>query len=99
MAKCHGFVKPSGGGGGGVSPMRPNDRGLAQHGSLPGWLEESDSAGVILYVMDGSNCLSFPYRTGPYLSAYAFGEGILLFYETSIIRINFFQFIQQACYT
>ncbi len=27
-------------------------RGLAQHGGLPGWLEESDPAGVILNVMD-----------------------------------------------
>jgi hypothetical protein len=28
-------------------------RGLAQHGTPPGWLEESDPAGVILFVMDG----------------------------------------------
>jgi hypothetical protein len=28
-------------------------RGLAQHGGPLGWLEESDPAGVILYVMDG----------------------------------------------
>jgi len=33
--------------------MRPKARGLAQHGGLPGWLEEGDLAGVILYVMDG----------------------------------------------
>ena len=31
--------------------MRPKARGLAQHGGPPGWLEESDSAGVILYVI------------------------------------------------
>jgi hypothetical protein len=35
-------------------PMRPKARGLAHHGGPPGWLEESDPAGVILYVMDGS---------------------------------------------
>jgi hypothetical protein len=39
-------------------------RGLAQHGGPPGWLEESDPAGVILYVMDGPYRLPFPYRTG-----------------------------------
>jgi hypothetical protein len=33
--------------------MGPKARGLAQHGGPPGWLEESDPAGVILYVMDG----------------------------------------------
>jgi hypothetical protein len=33
--------------------MRPNARGLAQHGGPPDWHEESDPAGVILYVMDG----------------------------------------------
>ncbi len=27
-------------------------RGLAHHGGPPGWLEESDPAGVLLYVMD-----------------------------------------------
>jgi hypothetical protein len=35
--------------------------GLAQHGGPPGWLEESDSAGVILYMVDGLYCLPFPY--------------------------------------
>jgi hypothetical protein len=44
--------------------MRPKARGLAQHGGLPGWLEESDPAGVIFYVIDGPYRLSFPYRTG-----------------------------------
>ncbi len=34
-------------------------RGLAQHGAPPGWLEESDPAGVILYVMDGPFRLSW----------------------------------------
>jgi hypothetical protein len=31
------------------TPMRPNSRGLAQRGGPPGWLEESEPAGVILY--------------------------------------------------
>jgi hypothetical protein len=48
----------------GAYPMRPKARGLVQHGGLPGWQEESDPAGVILYVMDGPYCLPFPYRTG-----------------------------------
>jgi hypothetical protein len=43
--------------------MRPKARGLVQHGSLPSWLEESDLAGVILYVMDGPYRLLFLYRT------------------------------------
>ncbi len=34
--------------------MRPKARGLAQQGGPPGWLEESDPAGVILYAMDRS---------------------------------------------
>jgi hypothetical protein len=44
--------------------MKPNARGLAQHGGPPGWLEESDPTGVILYVMDGPNRLPFSYLTG-----------------------------------
>ncbi len=36
-----------------IRPMRPKARGLAQHGGLPVWLEESNPAGVILYAMDG----------------------------------------------
>ncbi len=44
--------------------MRPKASGLAQHGGPPGWLEESDPAGVISYVMDGTYRLPFPYRTG-----------------------------------
>ncbi len=46
--------------------MRPKARGLTQHGGPPGWLKESDPAGVILYVMDvkGINGLPYPYRTG-----------------------------------
>ena len=32
---------------------RPKARGLVQHGGPPCWLEESDPAGVILYMMDG----------------------------------------------
>jgi hypothetical protein len=42
--------------------MRLKARGLAQHGGPPGWLEESDPAGVILYVMEGPYCLPFLYR-------------------------------------
>ncbi len=50
--------------------QNPLTRGLAQHGGLPGWLEESDPAGVILCVMDGPYRLPFPYRTGcPELSS------------------------------
>jgi hypothetical protein len=45
-------------------PMRPMARGLAQHGGPPGWLEESYSTGMILYVMGGPYRLPFPYRTG-----------------------------------
>jgi hypothetical protein len=44
--------------------MRPKPRVLAQHGGLPGWLEESALASVIIYVMDGPYRLPFPYRTG-----------------------------------
>jgi hypothetical protein len=44
--------------------MRPKAIGLAQHGGPPGWLEESDPAGVILYVMDGPFRLPFPYCNG-----------------------------------
>jgi hypothetical protein len=33
--------------------MMPKARGLVQHGGPPGCLEESDPAGMILYVMDG----------------------------------------------
>jgi hypothetical protein len=39
--------------------MRPKARGLAQHGGPPGRLEESDPAGVILYVMDGRTACLF----------------------------------------
>jgi hypothetical protein len=46
-----------------VIAMRPKDRGMAQYGGTPGWLEESDLAGLILYVMDGPYRLSFPYHT------------------------------------
>ncbi len=41
--------------------MRPKARVLAQNGGPPGGLEESDPAGVILYVMDGPHRLPFPY--------------------------------------
>ncbi len=44
--------------------MRPKARGLAQHGGPPDWLEESDSASVILYVMDWLYRLPFPFHTG-----------------------------------
>jgi hypothetical protein len=43
--------------------MRPKARGLAQHGGPPGSLEESDPAGVILYVMDVPYRL--PFCAGP----------------------------------
>jgi hypothetical protein len=43
--------------------MRPKARGLGQHGGPPGWLEESDPAGVILDVMDGPwGAFFVPYR-------------------------------------
>ncbi len=29
-----------------LGPVRPKARGLAQHGDPPGWLKESDPAGV-----------------------------------------------------
>jgi hypothetical protein len=44
--------------------MRPKARGMSQHGGPPGWMEESDPAGVILYVVDGTLRLPLPYRTG-----------------------------------
>ncbi len=44
--------------------MRPTARGLVQHGGPPGWLEKSDPAGVIMYVVDSPNRLPFPYCTG-----------------------------------
>ncbi len=44
--------------------MRPKARGLVQHGGPPGWLEESDPAGVILYVMDGLYRMPSLFRTG-----------------------------------
>ncbi len=42
--------------------MRPKARGLAQRGGPPGWLEENDPAGVILYEMGHTDCL---FRTVP----------------------------------
>jgi hypothetical protein len=39
--------------------MRPKARGLTRHGSPPGYLEESDPAGVILYMMDGRTACFF----------------------------------------
>jgi hypothetical protein len=44
--------------------MWPKARELAQHGGPTGWLEESDPAGVILYVIDGPDRLPLQYRTG-----------------------------------
>ncbi len=46
-----------------MQKMRPKAREVAQHGGPPGWLEESDPAGVILYMMDGLYLL--PFRTIP----------------------------------
>jgi hypothetical protein len=50
--------------GGCFETMRPKARWLAQHGGprLAGW-RKSDTAGVILYVMDGPYRLPFTYRT------------------------------------
>jgi hypothetical protein len=47
-----------------MKPMRAKARGMVPHGGPPGWLEESDPAGVILYVMDGPDRLPLQYRTG-----------------------------------
>jgi hypothetical protein len=44
-------------------PMRPKARGLALHGDQPGWLQESDSAGVILDEMEGRT--AYLLRTVP----------------------------------
>ncbi len=46
-----------------VGTIKPKARGLVQNGGPPGWMEETDPAGVILYVMDGPYCLPFPYGT------------------------------------
>ncbi len=43
--------------------MRPKARGLAHHGGPSGWLEESDPARVILYLMNGPYRPHFPYLT------------------------------------
>jgi hypothetical protein len=40
--------------------MRPKARGLGQHGGPPGWLEESDPAGVSLYVVYRPYRFPFP---------------------------------------
>jgi len=45
-------------------PGRRLEGWTVQHGGTPGWLEEIDPAGVILYVMDSPNRLPFPYCTG-----------------------------------
>jgi hypothetical protein len=45
------------------APMRPKASGLAQQGGPLGWLEESNPASVIMYVMYGSYCL--PLHTTP----------------------------------
>jgi hypothetical protein len=39
--------------------MKPKVRVLAQHRGQSGWLEESDPASVILYVMDGRTASLF----------------------------------------
>ncbi len=45
--------------------MRPKAiEGWPNMAAPPGWLEESDPAGVILYVVDGPYPLPFPCRTG-----------------------------------
>jgi hypothetical protein len=59
--------------------MRPKARGLALHGSPPGYLEESNLAGVILYMMDGPNempAFPFPYWLPWTELAYLRADGI-----------------------
>jgi hypothetical protein len=41
--------------------MSPRARGLAQHDGPPGWLEDSDPAGVIFVRMAVSPAFSVPY--------------------------------------
>ncbi len=48
-----------------IKPMRLKARELVQHGGPSGWLEESDPAGVILYVMDEPDSLPLLYCTVP----------------------------------
>jgi hypothetical protein len=48
-----------------------------------GWLEESDPAGVILYVMDGPYHLLFQYRTGWALTGAA--SGALMAFPAAVI--------------
>ncbi len=46
-----------------LGPMRLKARELTQHGGPPGWLEESDPTGVILYVMRAvPPTFSVPYK-------------------------------------
>ncbi len=45
--------------------MRPKTRGLAQHGGPPGWLGESDPAGVILNVVWTGGRTACLFRTVP----------------------------------
>ncbi len=45
--------------------MRLKARGLAQNGGPPGWMEESDPTGVILYMMDCPYRPPFPYPELP----------------------------------
>jgi hypothetical protein len=47
-----------------MQPMSPKARGVAQHGGPPTCREESDPAGVILYMMDRPYLLPFPYHSG-----------------------------------
>jgi hypothetical protein len=58
--------------------MRPKARGLAQHGGPPGWVEKSDPASVISYVMDGPYHLSFPH---PIPVALTGAAQLLLYYK------------------
>ncbi len=45
-------------------PICQKARGQAQHGGQPGWLDESDPAGVVLYLMYRPYHLPFLYRAG-----------------------------------
>jgi hypothetical protein len=67
-------------------------RGLTQHGGQPGWLEESDPAGVILNVMNGPYRLPFPYRTGcPGCEMMEFPAAFCI-YSPYVMEVYFIQF-------
>jgi hypothetical protein len=65
--------------------MRPKARAGSQHGCPPGWLEESDPAGVILYMIDGPYSLPFPYRTGCPARNYPLSTCELMEFQAAVI--------------